>query len=192
MHPSLDPEVFLAKLLCKFDGVEPEMLIPGGYDHSGTYFPHFTGGHLFDHMMASKPEVFAWRKYVLYSRKMIDEMTRNGQSIVQALPHYFHGDREPLRNYWISWWSNKSDFELYSPWQRTGYYFRGKTYRAGIQARSEKEAIAKIFEAYEIAPEFIRIMFIEEKPRSWSPFSNGIARAEWMIWEALPDDETSR
>jgi hypothetical protein len=48
MHPSLDPEIFMAKLLCKLSGTEPEALIPGGHDETGAYYPNFARSHLYD------------------------------------------------------------------------------------------------------------------------------------------------
>lgn len=189
MRPSLDPETHVAKLLCSFAGHNPEAMIAGGYDLEGSYYPSFSQPHLFDHQHGMTHQVFAWRKYVCAARKMIEELRRSGQTIYQSKPHYFHGDHEPVRNFWMGWWAKPQEFTLFWPWQRTGYYDGGETYRAAIQARSEKEAVALVFDSYDVVPELFRVEFMEMKPNDWCPFGSTFKRSDWMTWDKLPDDQ---
>ncbi len=191
MRPSLDPEIFMAKLLCKFAGTDSESLVRGGYDEGGAYYPHFTQMHLFDHRIGEVSEVYAWRKYVLHARKLIEEMTRNGQSILQARPKFYHGDREEVGNYWIGFWTDMEpeDFQTGWPHQLLGALDGGWKFHVAIQARSEKEAVGIIFDSFVGEADHIRILFLEPKPNDWSPFNGSFEREDWMRWDALATKE---
>jgi hypothetical protein len=191
MHPSLDPEIFMAKLLCKLAGYEPESLIGGGYDEEGTYYPNFATTHLFDHKFRDVPEIFAWRKYVIHARKMIEELTRNGQTIYQARPHFFHGDHEEVSNFRIIFWTDfePEDFQPAFPTQLLGNLDGGWRFEIAVQARSEREAVGAIFDGFVGDPKLIRILSLEHKPWNWSPFTATFKREDGMRWSAIGPKE---
>jgi hypothetical protein len=191
MHPSLDPEVFMAKLLSKLAGHDPETLTHGGYDESGTYYPVFAQTHLYDHRFREVPEVFAWRKFVIPARKLIEEMARNGQTIYQARPHYFHGDHEDVFNFRVVIWTDfePEDFQPAWPSQLVGSLDKGWKFDIAVQARSDKEAVGFIFDGFIGEPKIIRILSLEKKPNDWSPFNENFKNEAGFRWSILPDKE---
>jgi hypothetical protein len=191
MHPSLDPEVFMAKLLCKLAGHDPETLIHGGYDESGTYYPVFAQTHLFDHKFREVPEVFAWRKFVIPARKLIEELARNGQTIYQARPHYFHGDHEEVFNFRVVIWTDfePEDFQPIWPSQLVGGLDEGWKFDIAVQARSDKEAVGFIFDGFIGEAKIIRILSLEKKPNDWSPYNDNFKNTDGFRWSILSDKE---
>lgn len=91
--------------------------------------------------------------------------------------------------YWLSWWHEvtlMSEFELHTPWWQTGRRdFAKESYAisvvAAVRADSFAAAKALVVASYDETP-VLEWRFIEEKPRSWSPFCERFPRAEWMKW----------
>jgi hypothetical protein len=135
--------------------------------------------------------VFAWRKYVLHARKMIEEMTRNGQTIYQSTPHFYHGDREEVFNFRIVFWTDfpPEDFQPAWPTQLLGSLNDGWRFEVSIQARSEKEAVGIIFDSFVGTPRHIRILSLEQKPWDWSPFTDTFKQEDGVRWTSLPPKE---
>lgn len=187
MEMSLDPETSLAQTLCAASGVPFDTLISGVIDSEGCFAPPDREGFA-DQRLAGHPQVFAWRRFANAARRARETMARNSQVIVYRRPHFFHGDHEPQKNFWISFFCGKDQaFELSSPWYRSGYYDGGQTICAAVQARSEREAIDIIFRSFDVTPEFLQVYFIHIKPNEWMPFSEGFKRADWMSWNDLAD-----
>ena len=188
MEMSLDPEISLAQTLCVATGVPFDSMINGVIDSDGCLAPPDREGFA-DQRIGGHPRVYAWRRFSSAARKAHEIMTRNSQVVVYRRPHYFHGDHEPMKNFWVSFFSgNEQTFKLNFPWYCSGYYDGGQTNCAAIQARSEREAIDLIFRAFDQVPEFLQVYFLHDKPKEWSPFSDNFKRAEWMVWIDLVSD----
>jgi hypothetical protein len=185
MEMSLDPETSLAQAMCLASGISFDSLVNGVIDSDGYFVPPDRDGYA-DQRIGGHPRVYAWRRFTHAAQKAAEAFARNGQVIVFRRPHFFHGDHEPLRNFWISFCTTSDqEFELYSPWYRSGYYDGGQTNCAAIQARSEREAIDTIFAAFDRTPEFLQVNFVHDKPSEWSPFSENFKRESWMQWKEL-------
>lgn len=185
MEMSLDPEISLAQTMCMAAGVPFDSLISGVIDSEGFYAPPDRDGFA-DQRIGGQARVYAWRRFSRAAQKANESFARNGQVLVYRRPHFFHGDHEPIRNFWISFHTNRDqEFKLRFPWYQSGAYEGGETNYAAIQARSEREAIDIIFGAFDKVPEFIQIYFVHDKPKEWSPFTKDFQREPWMEWSDL-------
>lgn len=81
--------------------------------------------------------------------------------------------------YWISWHHKKEygAFEIHSAW-----WFSGEdTICAAIDTDMIPDRF--IYLSYDTVPKHIQFRFIEEKDKSFSPFSDRFPKADWMRWD---------
>lgn len=89
-----------------------------------------------------------------------------------------------MKSFWISWHHTEAmgEFEIHSPWWRSGY--RGSDGAASIcaalRASDEAGAHELIYASYDERPSEIEFRFCEERPDTESPFTDRFAKADWM------------
>jgi hypothetical protein len=81
-------------------------------------------------------------------------------------------------------------FELNSPWWISGENDDAHIICAAVRARSEDHAKLLIIMSHDVehvewASQDINWRFVEERPDTWSPFSDRFPRAEWMKWRVV-------
>lgn len=92
-----------------------------------------------------------------------------------------------MKSFWISWWHDiekLGEFELHSPWWRSGIRMSddAESICAAIQGYDEAQAKERVLMSYDERPEDLEWRFVEERPDDWSPFSGRFPRAAWMQW----------
>lgn len=184
MEMSLDPEVSMAQTLCLATGVPFDSLISGVIDHEGNFMPPDRDGHA-DQRIGGNARVYAWRRFLPAARKARELMARNSQAMVYRRPHFYHGDHEALKNFWVEFHvSSDQQFDARFPWQSSPAEEHGQMIQAAVQARSEREAIDFLFGAFRETPRFVEVRNICHKPNDWQPFAS-IQQRSWMQWRSL-------
>ena len=86
------------------------------------------------------------------------------------------------KRYWVSWIGDEN-FELHSPWWRSGYSGDGEkvVFCAAVISTSEAAAKRAINNALD-SGYIEEWRFFEEKENDWSPFNDRFRRADWMVW----------
>jgi hypothetical protein len=93
--------------------------------------------------------------------------------------------------WWVSWYLPDDlydTFEMHAPWWVTGQTFADAEERvaytvcAALRGASEQVVKEQVLSCYDQRPEAIEWRFVNERPSSWSPFSERFPRADWMQW----------
>ena len=89
-----------------------------------------------------------------------------------------------MQDFWVSWYSYTplSEFELHSPWWRSGYAEDAEIVVAAVRAADEYAAFAQVRAAYDNDPGPLEERFCE--PLSRSPFSDRFPQSAWMAWDS--------
>ena len=88
-------------------------------------------------------------------------------------------------NFWISWWTatiRHGEFELYTPWWRSGMSDDSVSICAAVHATSPQAAEQVIYDAYDVKPEHLDFRFCVAHDDDWTPFNSRFRRAHWMEW----------
>lgn len=160
MEMSLDPEISLAQTMCLAAGIPLNSLVSGVIDKEGYFVPPDRTGYA-DERIAGSARVYAWRRFSRAARKAHEIMARNGQHILYKRPHFFHGDHEPYSDYQVD---IVLDEGLKVSQGRAFTEVSSGVLRFATFARSEREAIASVFDCFDGDPLYLRLTKIRKLP----------------------------
>lgn len=94
---------------------------------------------------------------------------------------------ENSKKFLLSWRHTPefSNFELYSPFwisERNTSHLKQFTVVAAMKAKDEYQIMRTIYGCYDVMPQKIEFIFIEERPDDWTPFSPNFPQLDWMQW----------